>query len=84
MNKKEEEYSAFAKYYKEVGPYLGTGIQLAATVVLMFFIGRWIDSAAGTDPAFTLVFAVLGIAAGLYNFIKTVMSLSKTDNEKRK
>lgn len=80
----DEEYSKFTRYYKEVGPYLGTGVQLAATVVIMFFIGRWIDNKTGLEPLFTLIFAVLGITAGIYNFIKTVLSLSKSDNEKRK
>jgi ATP synthase protein I len=80
----EEKYSRFTKYYKDVGPYLGTGVQLAAIVVLMFFLGRWIDSQAGTDPVFTLIFAVFGIAAGLFNFIKTVLSLSKTEDDKKK
>jgi F0F1-type ATP synthase assembly protein I len=84
MNKEEESYSKFAKYYKDVGPYLGTGVQLAATVVIMFFIGRWLDGVTGTDPLLTLIFAVLGIAAGLYNFIKTVLTLSKPEDEKRK
>jgi ATP synthase protein I len=85
MSKEEEEqYSKVTKYYKEVGPYLGIGLQLAATVVLMFFLGRWIDSLAGTDPLFMLIFALFGIAAGIYNFIKTVLSLTKSENEKRK
>lgn len=84
MNEEEQKYSKFTKYYKDVGPYLGTGVQLAATVVIMFFLGRWIDGKAGTDPLFTLVFAIIGIAAGLYNFIKTVLFLSKTEDENKK
>jgi ATP synthase protein I len=81
---KEDEPNKVTRYYKEVGPYLGTGIQLAVTVVLMFFLGRWIDSLTGTEPLFTLLFALFGIAAGIYNFIKTVLSLSNSENEKRK
>jgi ATP synthase protein I len=84
MSKEEESYKKVSRYYKEVGPYLGTGVQLAATVVLMFFLGRWLDKLAGTDPLLTLIFAFFGIAAGLYNFIKTVLSLDKSDNEERK
>lgn len=84
MINKDQDLTKYTKYYKEVGPYLGMGLQLAATVVLMFFIGRWIDSAAETDPVFTLVFAILGITAGLYNFIKTVLLLTKSGDEKRK
>jgi ATP synthase protein I len=70
MSKEEEDTIKFTRYYKEVGPYLGTGVQLAATVVIMFFLGRWMDGLAGTEPLFTLLFALLGIAAGIYNFIK--------------
>ncbi len=84
MNNKEPDLTKYTKYYKEVGPYLGMGVQLAATVVLMFFIGRWIDGMAGSDPAFMLIFSIIGIAAGLYNFIKTVLSLNKSGDEKRK
>jgi ATP synthase protein I len=67
--------------YKEVGPYLGIGFQLAATVALMFFIGRWLDGKTGNDPLFTLIFAFLGIGIGLYNFIKTVIDFSKKSDK---
>jgi ATP synthase protein I len=63
--------------YKEVGPYLGIGFQLAATVAAMVFLGRWLDQKFGKDPLFTLIFAFLGVGIGLYNFIKTVIDLSK-------
>lgn len=66
-------------------PYLGLGTQLAATMVLMFFVGWWLDGKFETLPLFTLVFSLLGAGAGLYNFIKTVLELNKkkkseTDN----
>jgi F0F1-type ATP synthase assembly protein I len=67
--------------YKEVGPYLGIGFQLAATVALMFFIGRWLDGKTGKDPLFTLIFAFLGIGIGLYNFIKIVINFSKKSDK---
>jgi ATP synthase protein I len=62
---------------KEVGPYMGMGFQLAATVAVMVFIGIWLDKRTGNDPLFTLIFAFLGVGIGLYNFIKTVIDLSK-------
>jgi ATP synthase protein I len=62
---------------KEVGPYMGMGFQLAATVTLLVFIGIWLDKKTGKDPLFTLIFAFLGVGIGLYNFIKTVLDLSK-------
>jgi F0F1-type ATP synthase assembly protein I len=66
--------------YKTIGPYLGLGTQLAATIVLMFFLGRWLDQKLGTYPLLIIVFSLMGGFAGIYNFIKTVLNL----NEKRK
>ena len=36
--KKKQQQSDLTQNYKEIGPYLGLGTQLAATIVLMFFI----------------------------------------------
>lgn len=63
--------------YKTIGPYLGLGTQLAATVVLMFFLGKWLDSYLETTPLFIIIFSLLGSFAALYNFIKTVLQLNK-------
>ncbi len=53
--------------------YLGLGLQLAATVTIMVFIGVWLDGKFKTEPIFTVVFSFLGVISGLYNFIKTVL-----------
>ncbi len=53
--------------------YLGLGIELAATVTIMFFIGVWLDGKFNTKPILTVIFAFLGVASGLYNFIRTVL-----------
>jgi ATP synthase protein I len=66
--------------YKEIGPYLGLGTQLAATIVLMFFVGRWLDGKFNISPILSIVFSFLGGFAAIYNFIKTVLKL----NEKKK
>lgn len=80
-NDDDKNIGKYSKYYKEVGPYLGLGMQLAVTVVVLFFIGRWIDNATGKEPLFTLIFAVLGIFTGLYHFLKSVL---KVDDKKKK
>ena len=66
--------------YKNVGPYLGLGTQLAATIILMFFLGRWLDSKFNTTPIMILVCSFIGGFAGVYNFIRIVIEL----NEKKK
>jgi ATP synthase protein I len=70
-----------SRIYREVGPYVGMGFQLAATVALLVFIGIWLDKKTGKDPLFTLIFAFLGVAIGLYNFIKTVVDLGKKSDK---
>lgn len=66
--------------YRSVGPYLGLGTQLAASIILMFFLGRWLDAKFDSKPLFVLICSFIGGFAGIYNFIKTVMEL----NEKNK
>jgi F0F1-type ATP synthase assembly protein I len=63
--------------YKDYAPYLGLGIQLAATIVLMVFLGIWLDGKFDTSPYLTLVFSLLGIFTGMYHFIKSVTRLDK-------
>lgn len=81
----KDKKDSIHNYYKEVGPYVTLGLQLAVTVGLMVFVGYWIDSKNGTSPLYTLIFSILGIASGLYNFLKTVFRYSEKDkNENRK
>lgn len=63
-----------------VGPYLGLGFQLAATIVLMFFIGYWLDDYFDISPVLTIIFAFFGGFAGIYNVIKTVLDLNNKKN----
>jgi ATP synthase protein I len=64
-------------FYKEITPYLGLGVQLAVTVVVLVFLGIWLDGKFDTQPILTIVFSFLGMAAALYNFIKTVLKSDK-------
>lgn len=80
MSEQEDSSKKITSSYREIGPYLGLGTQLAATIVLMFFLGRWMDSKLNTFPILMIVFSFLGGFAGIYNFIKTVLQL----NEKKK
>lgn len=74
--------SDLTKTYRDVGPYLGLGTQLAATMVLMFFLGRWLDEKFELSPILTISFAFFGGFAGIYNFIKSVLNLNKKNNER--
>jgi len=77
MNEYKGTSKKISDSYRSIGPYLGLGTQLAATVVLMFFFGKWLDSFLETTPIFIIIFSMLGSFAAIYNFIKTVLQLNK-------
>jgi len=77
MKNDEESESGLIKTYKDVGPYLGLGTQLAAIIILMFFAGRWLDEKFELTPILTIAFSFFGGFAGIYNFIRAVLELDK-------
>ena len=84
MEDENKSGSDFASSYKEAGPYLGLGTQLAATIILMFFLGRWLDGELNISPVLTICFSFLGGFAGIYNFIKAVLNLNKRNKVENK
>ena len=81
---KPEDTSGFAKSLRDVGPYLGLGLQLAATIVLMVLLGSWLDKKFNLNYILTLIFGLLGIGVGMYNLIKTVNDLEKRVKDESK
>jgi len=84
MSKENKVTEKLSNSLKDVGPYLGLGTQLAATIVLMFFLGRWLDSQFNTFPILIIIFSFVGSFAALYNFIKTVLQLNDKKNDSKK
>ena len=80
MKLEPDKIKGTSNFYREVGPYLGLGLQLAVIVTLMVFIGIWLDGQFETKPVLTIIFAFLGIFAGMYTFIKSVL---KAGNDKK-
>jgi F0F1-type ATP synthase assembly protein I len=78
MFKKED---SVAESLRGVAPYMGLGIQLAATITIMVLLGDWLDSKFETNH-WIWVFSIFGMSAGLYNFIKTVLNLEKKQKKK--
>lgn len=76
----ESASATFARLYRDAAPYLALGVQLAATVVIMFYVGYWADDHFGTKPWLMLVGLTLGAIAGFYNFFKTVTELGKKES----
>ncbi|HLP17894.1 MAG TPA: AtpZ/AtpI family protein [Bacteroidota bacterium] len=74
----EEQQSAM----RAAGPYLTLGIQLALTIVVLFFIGRLLDAQFSTSPWLMITALFVGCTGGLIKFIRTVNTLSKQDDER--
>lgn len=57
------------------------GIAMVIAIFGCFFLGTWIDGKFGTGPYFTLIFLLIGIAAGfrnLYLLIKRYLKDQQT------
>jgi ATP synthase protein I len=80
MKLEPDKSKGASNFYRDAGPYIGLGLQLAVTVTLMVFIGIWLDGQFETKPILTIVFAFLGVTAGMYTFIKSAL---KAGNDKK-
>jgi ATP synthase protein I len=55
------------------------GIALVLAIFGCFFLGRWLDQQLGTDPYLTLLFLLLGIAAGFRNIYVLIKRYLRDD-----
>ncbi len=58
------------KLLRQVGNASTIGIQLVVAVFIGLFIGVKLDSKLDTFPWLTLLFMILGVAAGFLNFFR--------------
>ncbi len=71
------EKASGKSWSKDLGPFLTLGLQLAASVVVCFFLGRWLDGVFHTEPWLMLAGLLFGTVAGLYNFLKAAVTAGK-------
>lgn len=72
------------KSFKDAGPYLGLGVQFAATIVILILAGSWLDGKFNASPWFTVVLGLFGGFAGTYNLIRTVIQIGKKQDAEKK
>ncbi len=72
-----------AETYRQLGPYMGLGTELAASVVGMLLIGYFLDEHFNTSPWLLLTGAAVGLIGGFYNFFREVQKLDKIGKRKR-
>lgn len=66
-------YAARSRDYYRSLSASSVGIELAVSVLIGLFFGRWLDGRIGTTPLMMIVFLCLGFAAGLrsiYRFVR--------------
>ncbi len=81
--KKQSIGESLSKTYRQVGPYMGLGTELAASVIGMVLLGYFLDEHFKTSPWLLLTGAAAGMTGGFYNFIREVQKLGKIDTRKR-
>jgi len=72
------------KLLRMLGALSTVGITLVVATVIGYLIGHYLDGRYGTTPWLTLVFLLLGIAAGfknLYDQTRNLMDLDKRDKK---
>jgi F0F1-type ATP synthase assembly protein I len=57
-------------------------VLLAASPIIGFYMGRFLDTKLGTDPTFSIIFLVLGFVAGGVQVAKVVKLANKEPNKK--
>lgn len=80
---REKKRQNLAETYRTLGPYMGLGTELAASVVGMLLIGYFLDEHFNTSPWLLLTGAAIGMIGGFYNFFREVQKLGKIDTRKR-
>lgn len=68
---------------RELSPYLGLGIQLAAGVIIFYYLGSWADGKLHTAPWFMLVGVLIGVVGGFIKFFRTAAELGKTETTRK-
>lgn len=69
---------------RDISPYLGLGLQLAASILVFLFLGRWVDGKLDTYPVFMIIGAFVGAAGGMISFIRTVLKHEERIKRKKK
>jgi F0F1-type ATP synthase assembly protein I len=77
--RRDDKFPGLGQAYRDVGPYLTLGIQLAAAVVFFFLIGWWLDTRLETSPTFKLIGLFLGFVGGMIKFFRSAAEMSKKE-----
>lgn len=70
----------------EAGDLAGVGLGFAASILLFFFVGQWLDSKLGTEPWLLILGVFVGLAAGFWSMYRRLVvepGKKKTEKDER-
>jgi F0F1-type ATP synthase assembly protein I len=56
------------------------GLAFPIAILLGYFFGRVVDRVLDTAPWFTVIFAILGVAAGFLNALRTALRIGREED----
>ena len=66
------------RYFRELAVYSSIGISIALAIFIGLFVGIYLDRRFETSPWLTLIFLVIGIAAGFRNIGLAIKKIRKS------
>ena len=72
INNLANSFIYLQKIIKQSGPAMGASYTLIGAILILGFIGYFIDKWRGTSPIFLLIGLLLGIIVGFYEIAKTI------------
>jgi ATP synthase protein I len=69
------------RFYRVLGTLSTVGITLVAATVIGYFFGVFLDRIFGTAPWLTIIFLILGIAAGFKNLFDAARKAVDMDKD---
>ncbi|MCF7810738.1 AtpZ/AtpI family protein [bacterium] len=76
MNTKSDK-DAIRRSWATAGTYTHLGFTIAASVLLLFFGGYWLDNKIGTTPLLAIAGAFIGAAGGFINLVRSLNQIQK-------
>jgi len=77
-NSEDDRYAAM----RRAGLLTTVPVLLAASPIIGFFMGRFLDNKLGTEPVFSIIFLILGFVAGAVQ-VARVVRLANRESDKR-
>jgi len=74
---REQGLAGYGKAYE----IIAAALQLVVAVILMFFLGNWLDGKLGTAPWLMFTGLAVGFAAGFFAFLRAVQKMARNNGK---